>query len=614
MQAMLEELNALEGVLGSLRCDAAGQVLARALPAEQLDADVAGAAAAVAETAAELDAAAGGVTHLDLHYAQRRVIVRPTGDGAVVLICEKSVNPKKLVPAVIEVLRRHAGPAPRATTPRAPIRSPSPPTAPAERPDLGDGSSSLPAWRRPPVLAAGVAALVLVLGAAWWLARRPGAAPAAAAATAKAGAQQATIPAVVALRIGGAKSFAAELAPALAKAYLESLQATDVKVSKQDMHRFEVRGMVGGAPWVATIEGLNTPDGFGQLSAGKLDVAMSGRRIKPEWQAKLEPFGSMMVPGREHVVALSGLAIIVNQANLVPQLNRAQLADVFSGAVTDWSKLGAKPGPAGGSAIHVYSGDDKIGITELFRTFILGTRPYTDAAKRLGSVQALNDAVALDPQGIGYAFLPFVRGTRAVPVSESDEQALLPTAFTLATEDYFLTHRVYFYTLPKPENPDLLKFMQFVLGPEGQAVVKKSGFVELSVAASPREPPPDAPREYVRLTGGATRLSSTFRFETASADFDTRALMDLERVTGYLVENRLNGAAVRVLGFADSVGRPDVNRDLSRTRAEQVVKALAQRGITGVAMDGFGAALPVASNANPEGRQRNRRVEVWVAR
>jgi len=298
MQAMLEELNALEGVLGSLRCDAAGQVLARALPAEQLDADVAGAAAAVAETAAELDAAAGGVTHLDLHYAQRRVIVRPTGDGAVVLICEKSVNPKKLVPAVIEVLRRHAGPAPRATTPRAPIRSPSPPTAPAERPDLGDGSSSLPAWRRPPVLAAGVAALVLVLGAAWWLARRPGAAPAAAAATAKAGAQQATIPAVVALRIGGAKSFAAELAPALAKAYLESLQATDVKVSKQDMHRFEVRGMVGGAPWVATIEGLNTPDGFGQLSAGKLDAVLNfwnfNARLKEKGLVPLITIGEIL--------------------------------------------------------------------------------------------------------------------------------------------------------------------------------------------------------------------------------------------------------------------------------------------------------------------------------
>ena len=42
--------------------------------------------------------------------------------------------------------------------------------------------------------------------------------------------------------------------------------------------------------------------------------------------------------------------------------------------------------------------------------------------------------------------------------------------------------------------------------------------------------------------------------------------------------------------------------------------ALAQRGINGVAVDGFGSALPVASNLTADGRQRNRRVEVWIVR
>jgi phosphate transport system substrate-binding protein len=285
---------------------------------------------------------------------------------------------------------------------------------------------------------------------------------------------------------------------------------------------------------------------------------------------------------------------------------------IFAGAVTDWSALkGAK---GGASPIHVYAADDKMGLADLFRTLVLEKRPYAAEAKRLGSLQEITDAVALDPQGIGYVTLPFVRGSRAIPVSEGDEPPLVPTAFTLATEDYFLTHRLYFYALPTASNQHLVKFLQFALGPEGQAVVKRSGYVELSVASAPREPPRDAPPAYARMVQGATRLSSTFRFEPGSADFDARALMDLERVTTYLIENRTNGSAVRVMGFADSMGSPAINLGLSQARAQQVEKALAQRGISGVQVEGFGHVLPVASNATKDGRERNRRVEVWVAR
>jgi len=473
------------------------------------------------------------------------------------------------------------------------------------------------ARRGPPSLVLGsvaAAMALLAIGLAWWAWPRQAAVSTVARPAAAVAPVLAREPVTI-LRIGGAKAFAAQLAPALAKAFLEQHQAKDVKVTKLETHRFRVQGDVDGTPWAVLVDGLNTPDGFDGLAQAKLDVAMAGRRIKPEWQAKLDAVGSMMTPGREHVVALSGVAIIVNQANPVAQLDRKQLADIFSGVVTDWSQLGrGKAGRLAAGPIHVYTGDDKIGITELFRTLVLDKRPYAEAARRHGAVQDLNDAVALDPQGIGYVFLPFVRGTRAVPVSEGDEPPLLPTAFTLATEDYFLTHRIYFYAVPRPDNPHLVKFLQFVLGPEGQEVVRKAGYVELSVATSPRDPPAGAPAGYVRFTRGATRLSSTFRFEVGSADFDARALQDLERVTAFLVENRLNGEAVRVLGFADSQGRADVNVELSRSRADQVVAALAQRGVVGVSVDGLGAALPVASNATAEGRQRNRRVEVWVAR
>jgi len=590
MQAMLQKLNGVPGVRGGMLCDGQGRVLARALPPDLGDVEAAEAAVALAESSRDLRAVAGRIGLLDLHYAQHRLVVRQVSAGQVLLLCEKSVSQS----AITEVLREYDGARPAPSSP--------PVVAPAAVP--GPISSRTLQWA-----AASAVALIAVVGLASWLASRP--APDARPATAAA-VPAAAAAAEVVLRVGGAKSFAAELAPALAEAYLASLGAKDVAVQRRDSHRFQVEGSKDGARIAVAVEGMNTPQGFEELASGKLDIAMSGRRIKPEWQEKLAAFGSMSVPGREHVVALSGVAVIVNQSNTVPQLDRQQLAAIFSGELADWSAVRGRTQGGDGTAIHVYATDDKMGLTDLFRTFVLDKTPYAAQARRVASLQEMSDAVALDPQGIGFLTLPFVRGTRAVPVSEGDESPLVPTAFTLATEDYFLTHRLYFYAVPRPENPHLPRFVQFALGPEGQAVVKKTGYVELSVAAAQREPPPGAPAEYLRITAGARRLTSTFRFEVSSSDFDARALRDLDRVTAYLVENRLNGASVRVLGFADAQGKREANLVLSQARAEQVARSLAQRGIAGIAVRGFGPDLPVASNANAEGRQRNRRVEIWV--
>jgi outer membrane protein OmpA-like peptidoglycan-associated protein len=52
--------------------------------------------------------------------------------------------------------------------------------------------------------------------------------------------------------------------------------------------------------------------------------------------------------------------------------------------------------------------------------------------------------------------------------------------------------------------------------------------------------------------------------------------------------------------------------ELSRARASAVSRYLAERGLTSVTSVGFGDALPVATNDTPEGREQNRRVEVWL--
>lgn len=70
---------------------------------------------------------------------------------------------------------------------------------------------------------------------------------------------------------------------------------------------------------------------------------------------------------------------------------------------------------------------------------------------------------------------------------------------------------------------------------------------------------------------------------------------------------------VMIQGHTDSVGTADTNLDLSRRRSEAVRDALVERyGIaaTRLTARGYGATVPKDTNATPEGRARNRRVEV----
>jgi outer membrane protein OmpA-like peptidoglycan-associated protein len=71
---------------------------------------------------------------------------------------------------------------------------------------------------------------------------------------------------------------------------------------------------------------------------------------------------------------------------------------------------------------------------------------------------------------------------------------------------------------------------------------------------------------------------------------------------------------VTVLGHTDSIGDDAYNLDLSRRRAESVAKLLAERGISTsiLTVEGHGETRPVADNGTPEGRRKNRRVELVI--
>jgi OmpA-OmpF porin, OOP family len=67
-----------------------------------------------------------------------------------------------------------------------------------------------------------------------------------------------------------------------------------------------------------------------------------------------------------------------------------------------------------------------------------------------------------------------------------------------------------------------------------------------------------------------------------------------------------------VQGHTDSIGRDDYNQKLSEVRAATVGAWFVDHGMARgqLVSHGYGSSRPVADNATPEGRARNRRVEI----
>ena len=91
-----------------------------------------------------------------------------------------------------------------------------------------------------------------------------------------------------------------------------------------------------------------------------------------------------------------------------------------------------------------------------------------------------------------------------------------------------------------------------------------------------------------------------------------KAKVELAKLSKILKEN--NSKKIRVDGHTDATGTEEYNVWLSDKRAASVKKFLEDNGISAsrISIKGHGPSKPVADNKTPEGRQKNRRVEVVI--
>lgn len=407
------------------------------------------------------------------------------------------------------------------------------------------------------------------------------------------------------LEIQGSNTVGAALAPMLVTAYLE--QRTGHKVSEEGTGKENEKLLTakdGNSRVSVLVAAHGSSTGFKAMAAGHADIWAASRPAKAKEIQSFSDRADLTSMDSEHVIAIDGLAVLVNPANPVSQLGIDTLGKIFSGEISNWSEVG---GP--NRDIHIYARDDRSGTWDTFKSLVLGKRySLSKAAKRYESNDRLSDDVSQDPGGIGFAGLASVRNSKVLAISDGDAPALKPNQLTVASEDYPLARRLFMYTPGSGVTPMAAGLVDFALSTEGQAIVAKSGFISQNPIAVKPDFDATVPDTFRRLTAHYQRLTVNFRFSRGRTKLDNKAMRDLRRVRQYLEQHGRSADDLMLIGFADRQSNELRAQLISELRALSVRKALNELNVKDVAYTGYGHYMPVGGTGSP----RNGRVEVWI--
>lgn len=410
------------------------------------------------------------------------------------------------------------------------------------------------------------------------------------------------------LCLTGSNTIGEKLAPRLVEAFARARGLALIERRDTATDEATLRFGGQGKELEAVLRFHGTGTGFAELRDRRCDLWMASRPAKAE-ELEAPGFRNLRSAEQEAVVALDGLAIIVHPDNPVSELTRDEVRDVFAGKLTDWSQLGGRAGP-----IRLHARDDASGTFDTFKTLVLGEVPLASNAMRHESTTELSRLVSVDSFAVGFVGLAGAGKNRALRIRDGNAPAMAPSAFNVATEDYALARRLYFYTRAE-RSPEVSEFIAFAQGETAQQSVAEIGFVPMSLTTRSISPRADAPTEYMALVDSAQRLSLSFRFGSGQAFLDSRAARDLDRLADFLRDPTRADMEVILIGFAEPAEfMPIVSIGHSMDRADIVAQQLVERGVVVRYVRGFGPALPITAGSGEPARAKNRRVEVWLRR
>ncbi|OUS30888.1 hypothetical protein A9Q99_05095 [Gammaproteobacteria bacterium 45_16_T64] len=407
----------------------------------------------------------------------------------------------------------------------------------------------------------------------------------------------------VLFRIHGSNTVGATLSPALVEGFLMGLGATDVrsvKSSKKNEQAIVGKYQVGNQSTLLKVkmEAHGSSTGFKALMSSSADIAASSRLVKAKERTLMSNIDGGRGDLREVVIGIDGLAIIVHPHNPVGELSLSQLRKIFTGKITHWSDVGGVA-----NKIKVYARDSKSGTFDTFNSLVLRKSKLASGTKRFESNDRIAELVSTDINGIGFVALAATNDAKIMGISDGKSASIEPSELSVATEDYPLSRRLYFYRSPKPKHTAVVDaFLEYVESNEGQDHVKHAGFISQKLYGLPVG---------TGMNEAWWRLNLNVRFRKGSSNLDNKAEVDVRRLVEFLERTDHGFDTVRFIGYSNPLGVNKNSSALSRIRAQNVRWALRSEGVRNSmkAIAGEGDAIADPGSVRSE---KNRRVEVWV--
>jgi phosphate transport system substrate-binding protein len=216
-----------------------------------------------------------------------------------------------------------------------------------------------------------------------------------------------------------------------------------------------------------SLSGGGSGDGIKALIDGSTDIANSSRQIT---QAELLLAGKKGVRPVETAVAIDAIVPVVNPKNRVNNLTVDQLSQIYQGKIGNWKELGGDD-----LKIVAVSRDSSSGTFEAWNDLVLGKAKVSPRAQMQASSGAIVQAVSKNRYALGYVGMGYAdKSVKALSVN--GVPASVQTAFA---RQYPISRILYMYTNGEPKG-ETAKYIRFVLGPAGQELVAREGFVPLA--------------------------------------------------------------------------------------------------------------------------------------
>ena len=211
-----------------------------------------------------------------------------------------------------------------------------------------------------------------------------------------------------------------------------------------------------------TYNPTGSGSGIKAVLDGRCDIGLSSRNLKDsEKEQGLT----------ETVLALDGIAIVVNPENPVEDLSMEQIASIYKGEVTNWSEVGGIDGE-----IVLIGREAGSGTRDGFES-ITGTEDVCKYRQELTSTGDVITTVASNPNAIGYASMASVKAT----VKMMQVDGVVPTEQTVKDGSYAVQRPFVLVTKEgEPLSDTAQNFFDFITSKEANEIITSAGVVPVS--------------------------------------------------------------------------------------------------------------------------------------